>query len=125
MSISRRNLLVSAGVLGAVSSLPTLAQSPQVALVIFDSRIPESLAFAKERGRVGMETIDIGAKGVSALHVARQAKEASGEILGLTGWTDWVMLRGLLEEHGKRLTRELRVPHLGSRPATPFEWAMA
>jgi hypothetical protein len=125
MSVSRRTILKGAGVLGAATALPKVAHAQTAKLGAYDSRLPESRAFAVAAKRRGVTMIDI-AKGDKAIwHIARQDLASPGPIIGMTGWSDWVVLRGLLEEQGKRLRSESRIAHQGTRMATPFEWAMS
>ncbi len=125
MSVSRRAVLKGASVLGAAVAVPVAAKAKSPVLAVCDSRLPESRLFAAAQRRKGIRIVDV-AKGDRALWtLARQELAATGPVIGMTGWSDWVVLRGLMEERGKRLTRETRIPHKGARMATPFEWAMA
>ncbi len=43
---------------------------------------------------------------------------AEGPVGGLTGWSDWVIVRGLLQEKGKRVKSQRQAGAL-------FHWSMA
>ncbi|MBB3861644.1 hypothetical protein GGQ88_002932 [Novosphingobium hassiacum] len=45
-------------------------------------------------------------------------------VTGLTRWSDWTVLRGLLEERGLRTTEETRVPGRLSGRDHLFRWSM-
>jgi hypothetical protein len=125
VSVSRRAVLKGASALGAATALPMAVTAKQPVLAVYDSRLPESRLFAVTQRRSGIRVIDIAQGGRALWTVAQQDIPASGTIIGMTGWSDWVVLRGLMEEQGKRLTHEIRIPHKGARMATPFEWGMA
>ena len=124
MSVSRRAVLKAASALGVAAAMPVAAKAKSPVLAVCDSRLPESRLFAAAQRRKGVRIVDV-AQGDRALWtLARQEFNTAGPITGMTGWSDWVVLRGLMEEQGKRLTRETRIPHKGARMATPFEWVM-
>jgi TAT (twin-arginine translocation) pathway signal sequence len=125
MRVSRRTLLKSVGVAGAATALPaqTFARNP--ALAIYDSRLPEGAAFGASATAMGLPTVDVAGGDRAILKVARHGLSASDTVIGLTGWSEWVIVRGLLEERGKRLSQEKRIAHSGKRNATPFEWIMS
>jgi hypothetical protein len=125
MSVSRRTLLKGAGALGAASAIPFAGSSKIPLLALYDGRLPEARAFAATARRRGLRAIDVAAPGASVWHIARQELDRPGAIIGLTGWSDWVILRGLMEEQGKRLRHETRIAHAAPRIATPFAWEMA
>jgi hypothetical protein len=125
MSVSRRTMLKSVGVAGAASTLPAHAFAAVPALAVYDSRLPEGLAFGATAKSRGIRVVDIACGDKMLLQIARQPLLASDVVIGLTGWSDWVILRGLLEEQGKRMKQEKRIVHRGMRSATPFEWTMA
>jgi TAT (twin-arginine translocation) pathway signal sequence len=125
MKLSRRTMLKSAGVASVAAAIvpgQTIAAKPMLA--VYDSRLPEARAFAAQVQAQGIRTIDIAGGDKDLWHIARQDLATPGAVSGMTGWSDWVVLRGLLEERGKRLVREARVVHKGARMATPFAWEM-
>jgi hypothetical protein len=124
MRVSRRTILKGAGALGAVSAAAVVAQEKNLLIAVFDSRLPEANAFAADARQRGLKTIDISANDREIWQIAREDLVVSETIIGLTGWSDWLMLRGLLEEQGKRMTHQRRLTHTGNRLATPFEWSM-
>lgn len=114
MRLSRRSFL-QAGAVATAAVAPTLAFAARgPALVIFDSRIAESLAFA--RG-FAAPAIDVAREDANLWRQLRAAAP-EGQVIGLTGWNDWVLARGYLEEKGKRLREEVATGQL-------FRWTMA
>jgi hypothetical protein len=113
MTISRRRVLQGSGaaiaVLGAV---PTLAFETS-ALALFDSRHRASCVFAAAR----TATLDVAHEDARFWQTLRQAP-LPNRIEGLTAWSDWVVVRGLLEERGKRVRTEVRRGDL-------FHWTMS
>ena len=105
MSVSRRQILGGAAVLGAAGAvgLHRMAgqgrKTPQ--LVIYDSRKPASLAFA--RGHAGKRQLDLAqAANWSAIRTA----DRKAPVAGLTSWNDYVSARQWLEEKGLRVATE-------------------
>ncbi len=115
MIVSRRRAIQSGVAAVAVAASGTKAMtSPRHALIVFDSRIPASLAYAKsKRG----PRIDVAREDENLWRTLR-SEAPDGTIVGMTGWSDWVIVRGLLEEKGKRLKSE---EPLGSL----FRWTMS
>jgi hypothetical protein len=106
MSVSRREILGGAALLGAagafgIHKVAGRAKTPQ--LVIYDSRKPASLAFA--RSQSGIRQIDLASEQQSNWGAVRALKR-QGPIAGLTSWNDYVSARQWLEERGLRLTVE-------------------
>jgi TAT (twin-arginine translocation) pathway signal sequence len=124
MRVSRRTLLKSVGVAGAATALPAHAFAASPALAVYDSRLPEGAAFGATAKAQGLHTVDVAGGDRAILQIARHSLSTSDTVVGLTGWSEWVIVRGLLEERGKRLSQERRVTHSGKRNATPFEWTM-
>jgi hypothetical protein len=124
MRVSRRTLLKSVGVAGAATALPAQAFAASPALAVYDSRLPEGAAFGATAKAQGLHTVDVAGGDRAILQIARHSLSTSDTVVGLTGWSEWVIVRGLLEERGKRLSQERRVTHSGKRNATPFEWTM-
>ncbi|MCX7285168.1 MAG: hypothetical protein NTX28_14190 [Novosphingobium sp.] len=119
MRLSRRSMLKGSALAGSAIAAPAFAAAlPKVPLVVFDSRIPESCAFAA--AHAGAEQLDL-AQGVE------KAWRALGSVRGVTGltrWSDWTALRGALEEQGLRLGEEMRVPSPLSSRTHLFRWTM-
>lgn len=114
MKVSRRSLLKA----GAVASLAASGTARAVAgaapaLVIYDSRLPESRAFA---ALVSAPRIDVAHEDARFWKSLREAAP-QGRIAGLTRWSDLVLVRGYLEEQGRRVTAETRQGML-------FRWDM-
>lgn len=122
MSVSRRAILKGAATLSAAASLPAFAARRLTKIVIFDSRLAESLSFAK--GVNAAKLIDIAAEDARNWAALRGDLTDAHNIQGLTGWSDWVLARGLLEERGFRLVSETLVPAPLSGKAHLFTWKM-
>lgn len=116
MILSRRGLLASGAAAATVAAVggSRFAAGPPPALVVYDSRRADSLAFARS---IAAPRIDIAREDANLWRAVRNLA-VDGTIVGLTGWSDWVLVRGVLEEKGKRLRREVRAGRL-------FEWTMA
>jgi hypothetical protein len=121
MKVSRRTLLIGTAAVGAVGTLPGLAAANAGSLVVFDSRIPESCAFARGRHT----RLDIAGLETSRWAELRAGLGATKRVTGLTGWSDWIVARGLLEERGFRLRLEQRVEAPVSGKGHLFRWEMA
>ena len=114
MKLNRRSLL-KAGALASLSgSAAARAATQSPALIVFDSRLPASRAFAARQAGARIDLAHQDAEFWRALRAA----SPEGRISGLTRWSDWVAVRGLLEEKGKRLRAERRTGLL-------FQWEMA
>ncbi|MDF8334496.1 hypothetical protein [Novosphingobium cyanobacteriorum] len=114
MRVNRRSVLKAGALAGVSAATPALAAMGGEALVIHDSRIAESRAFAMGQG------IDL-ARGWSQL----RAHPGAARVEGLTRWSDYVALRGLLAARGLRVLREEKVPAPLSGRAHLFRWSMA
>jgi hypothetical protein len=105
MRTDRRGLLKGGALAGVAAAVPVSARAAakvaeRAAVVVYDSRLPESASFAGERG------IDLAR---TSLREAQDLLAGAGRIEGLTRWSDWTVLRGLLEDEGLRRTAETRV----------------
>jgi hypothetical protein len=104
MKLSRRNFVKSAGAtaLAAGTAAPALA-GPAPGLIIYDSRVPESVVFASRRAGA---RLDLAGQHGTRWRDLRAALPA-GPIVGLTGWSDFVLVRGFAGEQRRRV-RSLR-----------------
>jgi hypothetical protein len=78
--------------------------SRPIELRIFDARLPASRAWV---GFHAEAAIDVAREGMHRWMRLRSA-EPRGRVAGLTTWSDFVQVRGLLQEKGKRLQVEAR-----------------
>lgn len=122
MIVSRRSVLKTGVAASAAITLPTFAACNASTLILFDSRIPESRAFARTTNGMMIDLADIETTKWTALRADFAGKH---RVVGLTGWTDFVTARGFLEERGLRLTSETSVPAPVSGKAHLFRWEMA
>lgn len=120
MRVSRRSMLKGSALAGAVAATPAMAAMTQpVPLVVFDSRIPESAAFATSHG--GADMIDL-AHGTAR---AARAIKSPPAVTGVTRWSDWIALKGIMEAQGLRLTEETRAAAPLSGRTHLFRWTMS
>ncbi len=115
MKLSRRSLIKAAGAATAASgaSAAVFAKA-QPQLVVFDSRKAASRNFASLHIAA---RIDVAKEDVQFWRSLRSASDHK-RIVGATAWSDWVIVRGFLEESGKRLVRE-------EQRGDVFLWEMA
>jgi len=119
MRLSRRSMLKGSALAGSAIAAPAFAASlGDAPLVVFDSRIPESLAFVATTG--GAAPIDLA----QGLEKAWRVLGSPQSVTGLTRWSDWTALRGQLEEQGLRLEEEMRVASPLSGRTHLFRWTM-
>ncbi len=119
MRVSRRSMLKGGALAGSVLAVPAFAVEIQrLPVVVFDSAIAESVAFAATQG--GSRSINLEDAGI----LRRIALGDPRHVTGLTRWSDWTALRGLLEERGLRMTEEVRVPGRLSGRDHLFRWTM-
>ncbi|WP_298164736.1 hypothetical protein [Novosphingobium sp.] len=122
MRTTRRGVLKGGALAGAVAAVPVAAQAAAgvaaevTAVIVYDSRLAESASFAGGRG------IDLAAV---SLRDAHAALVGASRIEGLTRWSDWTVLRGLLEEQGLRRTVETRASAPLSGHDGLLRWSMA
>lgn len=120
MRVSRRGVLKGGALAGSTLAMPALAMEAQrLPLVIFDSRIAESVAFAATQA--GLRRLDL-ADGTEATWRALGNPQ---RVTGLTRWSDWTAVRGALEEQGLRLSEEVRAAAPLSGRTHLFRWTMA
>lgn len=123
MSLTRRSLLKTGAALSAASALPATAHALQGPdLIVYDSRLPESVA-AMKSARAAL-VLDLAAKGGVSWTALQALPQDLRSAQGLTGWSDWVGLRGYLEDRGLRLKSETGVPAPVSGKAHLFRWEM-
>jgi hypothetical protein len=118
MKLTRRSLLKGALVAGTAAAgtrgVLLAARSAPFGLRVFDSGLPSSRAWVSVQ--IG-PVIDVEHQRRSRWAYLRSF-EPCGVVCGLTSWTDFVQVRGVLQEKGKRLRLE-------SRRGDLFYWEMA
>lgn len=121
MRVDRRTALIGAGLGAAALSAPAMAKSLKgPALAVCDSRVPVSACFAEEQKGKGVPLLDLAKQDITALRNVRLAR--GDKVIGMTGWSQFVLLRSMLHEKGLRIEGEKRTDR-GKRSL--FEWAMA
>jgi hypothetical protein len=83
-------------------------------MIVFDSRSPQSRNW---RWRGLHSAVDVAHEHANFWRTLRRATPR-GRVVGLTAWSDLVLVRGLLEEKGLRLRAEARCGRL-------FYWEMS
>jgi len=106
MRVTRRNMLKVSGALALMSGTGLRATLQRDAvLAVYDSRLPESYAFAHHAADAGIALTDIAVADQTHWRALRNAP--TGKIIGLTRWSDYVSARGALEDQRKRLRSEI------------------
>jgi hypothetical protein len=122
MRIDRRGLLKGSALAGVAAGIPMAAQAAAMApaLVVFDSRLAESADYGRSAAAPGH--LDLAAVSLREVH---QAIAGAARIEGLTRWSDWTVLRGLLEADGLRRASEARLAAPLSGHDGLWRWSMA
>lgn len=124
MIVSRRSLLKTGAAASAAIALSAMTDGQPRSLTLFDSRIPESRTFARTVSRNSATVIDLADSDATLWAQLREDFYGMQSVVGLTGWSDWVVARGFLEERGFRLTSQTSVPAPISGKAHLFRWEM-
>lgn len=115
-NFTRRGLLKAGAVAGVAVAMPAGAMALKgAALVVHDSRVPESLAFARSAGGA---MLDLAQEHGQRFAAIRSGLPKGSRIEGLTRWSDYVALRRELYRQGFRVTAEQRSDAL-------MRWSMA
>jgi hypothetical protein len=103
MTVSRRTLIKGGALsVAATVTAPHLFNDPDPAVIVYDSRSPASFAFA---GLHHGQRIDI-AQEDPRFWLTLRTLAKQGAVKGMTGWSDFVIVRGLLQERGMRILQE-------------------
>jgi hypothetical protein len=118
MSVSRRQVLGGAAVIGAAGAIGVhrmagRGKAPE--LILYDSRKPASLTLA--RGQPGVRQLNLA--NAATWSDIRRA-QLKGPVSGLTSWNDYVSARQWLEEKGLRVAAESH-----DRKQDLIAWTMA
>ena len=125
-AVTRRAVLAGAATAGVAATLTFRAGSKAPALAIYDSRLPEARLFAERARTRGIVLHDIADEDANLWRASRAIAGAPGRaVIGMTGWTDWVALRGLFAGQGLRVQQEAKRRSSPRATATTFEWALA
>ncbi|MFV0645071.1 MAG: twin-arginine translocation signal domain-containing protein [Sphingomonadaceae bacterium] len=124
MPVSRRSLLKISAAAGAVLGVPAAQAwaASRPALVIHDSRLRESDAFIAAWPHI--RRIDIAAEEARMWVGIRTHMAGYGRVEGLTRWSDWVQLRGALQEKGLRVSHESHIPSHQAGLNDLFRWTL-
>ncbi len=105
--ISRRTILRGSAAVSGAFALPQVAlskSSTQPDIFIYDGRLAAS-RFAAAQGKAA-SCIDVASCDDERWVSLRSLKRGQKRVEGLTRWSDWVIVRGYLEEAGLRAQRE-------------------
>ena len=123
MNVDRRTTL--AGLIGAaaLAADPARAVADRRGTVLFvDSRRPAWRGFIADHS--GARVIDIAAVHAVDWAEVRAFVPAGTHVRGLTRWSDWTLLRGVLQDKGLRVHTETRVDPASSGDGALFLWEM-
>jgi hypothetical protein len=109
MTLTRRTMLKSALIAAVAATeagraIASGSRAAPIAWRVFDSRLPLSRAWL---GPGAEGTIDVAEEQASRWARLR-GMIPGGRVAGMTTWSDFVQVRGLLQEKGMRLRREAR-----------------
>lgn len=117
--VSRRGMLRGGVIASAAVAIPASAAALRKAgLVVYDSDLAESRAFAWTAGTA--PRLDLAEEHRARFATLRAGLPKGKAIEGLTRWSDWVALRSELESQGWRLAFEQRT----GRSSELFRWTM-
>ena len=115
-AVTRRGLLKAGAVASVAVAVPVgAAVLKGAALVVHDSRVPESRAFARTAGG---QALDLAQEHGQRFATIRSGLPKGSRIEGLTRWSDYVALRRELYRQGFRVTAE-------SRSGALMRWSLA
>ena len=104
--IERRTMLKGGGVLAAASLLPvagaSAAAAGEAATILYDADLPRAAELA--RGETGKAVALVGDR---VRFWRDRMTDVRGPVAGFTSWSDYVLMRGLAEEQGMRIRREV------------------
>lgn len=124
MSVDRRTAL--AGMIGgaALGAIPVRAAAAAGArIVISDSRLAAGRAFLAPHA--DKRRIDIAAAHGDLWREVRAIAPRGASVAGLTRWSDWIGVRGVLLEKGLRVRAERAVAGTAPLGGTLIAWEMA
>ena len=104
MMLTRRALLASAVCISTLSTGAKGRPPAPSAVRVFDSRLPQSRAWL---GSNTESSIDVAREQANRWSQLRNSAPA-GRVAGLIRWSDYIQVRGALEQKGKRLRLEAR-----------------
>ncbi len=126
MIVDRRTTL--AGLLAATIGGSAVAGPPPAATrggtaLFVDSRLSATPAFRGQRANA--PAIDIADAPADLWRAVRAFVPAGRHVHGLTRWSDWVTLRGVLQDKGLRLRAETPLDPALAGGTALFLWEMA
>jgi len=123
---TRRDILAGAGAgaaaISASALFANLKTEPADRVYVFDSRVGASAGFARIAPGGGT-VLDISGQDRALWRDIKAIATRNGAVSGLLSWSSWVIVRGFLEEGGKRIVDEQRIETGPGRP-TLFYWRM-
>jgi hypothetical protein len=105
VKLSRRQFAAAAaGGAGLILVARPIPATARPALALIDPSLPGARDFAR-----ATRTLAIGGERFWASARAGFGLAPGGTVVGLTGWDDWVVLRGLFAERRLRVLDEIRI----------------
>lgn len=126
MNVNRRTVIAA----GASVAIPAMsadkaeAAISKGAIFIFDSRLAASRQFAEGAHRLSARALDICKEDENLWRKVRAAAVSGNAIVGLTSWSQYILVRGYMEEAGKRIRYETPAKPGTRDKASPFLWIM-
>ena len=124
MNVDRRTALFGIAGSGAAASIPSAARATFAPTILFaDTRLPATGGFVA--GAAGARVIDIATAEDDLWREVRDFVPAGSRVRGLTRWSDWITLRGVLLEKGLRVRDERAADPALTGDTALFHWEMA
>ncbi len=129
--MTKRETLVGGVVIIGAASAPMLdprgvavLRTETAGLAFYDRRIPESAAFANAQRAAGAMLIDVAEEEAKLWRGVRAGGDSRARVIGLTRWSEWIILRDAFQQQGKRIRREERVEPRAAAHQALFGWEM-
>lgn len=128
MSLGRREFLAGTAAVGAglylASRLRTAGASFPGTVAVHDGRTFAGRSFAAQAGRAGLSPIDLGVDPTAFWNGLRAdpAFAAATQVIGVTGFDEFVHLHAFLAERRLRLRRDVRLDCCGLDLRTNPHW---
>lgn len=122
ISVRRRDILCgAAAALFASGPAAAIARAGSPVLTVYTEDFPHALDFAWKTARIDGPVLALSGDLVTFFKT--RLADHRGVLQGYTSWSQYVVLRGLAEEQGLRLSAETQLPGAGGRAL--FRWVMA
>lgn len=127
-TIDRRQMLVAAGAAAIGTMVPmemarAATRERTRPVVLFDPAIQGARAMARKQATTLDGATLLPVAGDRIHFWARNLRGHEGDIIGITGWNDFVLLRGVAVEDGRRVQSEHKLA--AQTGASAFVWTIA